>query len=137
MQLPSHEIRRSLGRAACRWNPAPVPAPGIDPQIGRRPALERAAKVLVYQIQSFEYSLFPKGELRAWLRICLRISLILALPALFVMPALIVLATGLADITAAGASICLSLLKIVVYVVITAAILVAVVKAVTSHRGRY
>jgi hypothetical protein len=102
-----------------------------------RPALERTAKVLVYQIQSFEYSLFPKGELRAWLRICLRISLILALPALFITPILVVLSAGLADITAAGARTCRSLLEITVCLVIIAAILVAVAKAVTSHRGRY
>jgi hypothetical protein len=99
--------------------------------------LERAAKVLCYQIHQLEYALFPAGELRAWLRICLRICLILALPALFVMPTLIVLATGLADITAAGARTCRSLLEITVHLVITAAILVAVAKAVTSRQNRY
>jgi hypothetical protein len=99
--------------------------------------LERAAKVLLYQLHSLEYALFPAGELRAWTRICLRISLILALPAIFVMPALLVLAHGLAEITAAGARTCRSLLEITVYLVITAVILVAVAKAVTSRQRRY
>ncbi len=137
MQPPSHEQRRSFGRSLLRWTPAPVPAPGLDPQLGRRPALERAAKVLLYQLHVLEYALFPAGELRAWMRICLRISLILALPALFVMPALIVLATGLADITAAGARTCRSLLEITVCLVITAAIIWVVAKIVTSRQRRY
>lgn len=137
MQPTSHEKCRRFCRSVFRWSPAPVPAPGIDPHIGRRPALERAAKVLGYQIYAVEFALFPGGEMRAWLRICLRVCLILALPALFFMPALIVLTTGLADITAAGARMCRSLLEITVWLVITAAILVAVAKAATSRRGRY
>ena len=135
MQAARHD-RRTLLRAVCRWDPAPIPAPGIDPQVGRRAALERAAEVLRYRLHALEYALFPEGELRAWMRICLRICLMLALPTLFILPALVALATGLADVTAAGARICRSLLEIVVYIVSTAFILLALAKVVTSRRGQ-
>lgn len=135
MQDTNHEPKklRAFCRALFRWAPAPIPSPGIDPHVGWRPPLERAAEVLRYRLHCLEHTLSPDGELRAWGKVCLRICLVLALPALFVIPLLVVIARGLVDLTSAGARICQNLLEIVLSVVVIAVVLLVAVKALKSR----
>jgi len=73
-------------RAAAR--PVPLEPPQIDPDLTGLSALERSAETLRYSVGRVEFWVSPKGELRAWFRLNLLLSLLLAVPAVVVGPIL-------------------------------------------------
>lgn len=68
------------------WNPQPLPAPSIDQNLGNMPTLERITEVLRYQLLQIEYGLSSRGGLREWARVVVVLSLVLAIPAVLVVP---------------------------------------------------
>ena len=109
-------IRRSLLRTLCTWNPQPIPVPTIDPGLGDLPAIVRAAEVLSYRALKLEYALSPSGVLRELLKLCARILLILFVPTCLLIPPLVFIATGVADLTAEVVRACVNVLKAVLVI---------------------
>jgi hypothetical protein len=66
----------------------PIPRPEIDRDLERLSFLERVAEVLRYSIARLEYSISATGELRAWFKGSLSLALLLAIPAVLIMPVL-------------------------------------------------
>ncbi len=132
--LRSERAGRVTRAALGQWRPAPVPEPRLDPAVFGRPALERSAVILLHALARLEYALSPGGLLRAWAKLCLRLCLILACPALLVVPALAVLACGFADLTAALALACSNLLSILLRLAAFAAAAALALAFVRSRR---
>ena len=68
------------------WDPQPLSAPTINPDLEELPVFERIAEVLRYQLLQIEYGLSNRGGLREWARVVLVFSLVLVMPAVFVVP---------------------------------------------------
>lgn len=68
------------------WNPQPLPVPAIDPDLEELPVFERITEVLRYQLLQIEYGLSNRGGLREWARVVMVLSLVLAIPAILVVP---------------------------------------------------
>ena len=107
----SDKVPSVLRRALTTWNPRPIPIPQPDPDVTRYGAVERAAEVLRYHLLQVEYALSPSGVLRELLKLCLRLVVLLCIPALLIVPALVVIAAGLADLAGEIVRLCVNLLK--------------------------
>jgi len=118
---------RTTMKVLIKWDPKPVSETVIDPAIFKRSALERASCILIHTLLRLEFAISPQGVLREWARLCLRLCIMLSLPALLVMPALIVLADGILEITAAATVIFSNLLNSVINIVMSVAIIAAVI----------
>jgi hypothetical protein len=68
------------------WEPKPIDPPKPDPEIEKMSGPQRSAEVIRYSILSVEYSLSPFGRLREWIRLNSKLSMILLIPALLVLP---------------------------------------------------
>jgi hypothetical protein len=68
------------------WNPQPLAVPSIDPTLDEMSTLERITEVLRYQLLSLEYGLSNRGGLREWARVAIVLSMVLAIPAVMVVP---------------------------------------------------
>ena len=88
----TNQNRESIWRAILRlvttWNPKPIPAPQLDPQVATYHALKRIAEILRFRFHQIEWILSAAGTLRAWLWLWLRIFLVLAIPAVLLIPCL-------------------------------------------------
>jgi hypothetical protein len=73
--------------------------------------LYRTAEILRYRLHTLEYALAPRGTLRAFLMLCMMLGLLIGIPAILIIPAIVVLLYGLADMTAAIAAICMNILR--------------------------
>lgn len=83
---PPNWVRRTRSLVLRHWEPTPLAPPHVDPGMAQFTALERSAEVFRYGLHRLEYWLSPKGWLREWLRFNLRFALLLAVPALLVVP---------------------------------------------------
>lgn len=79
------------------WNPQPIEKPVVDIELATYPFLVRSAEVLKYQMLRLEYSLSQGGRLRAWFKLNLLVGILLAVPVLFVVPAVTALLSGVAS----------------------------------------
>ena len=104
--------------------PQPLEEPAVDPELPDLPALERSAEVLRYQTLRAEYSLSPGGRLRAWVKLMLILFVVFGLPAALFTPVLVLLASGLADVSAELSYAAGSLMKAGVSVAVVAGLLV-------------
>lgn len=68
------------------WQPKPVSIPLVDRELPKLTAVERSAEVLRYMWHRFEFWISPKGNLREFIRLNVRLALLLAIPALTVAP---------------------------------------------------
>ncbi len=96
----SESIWRAILHLVTTWDPKPIPAPQLDPQVASYPALKRTAEILRFRFHQLEWVLSAAGTLRAWLWLWLRIFLVLNIPALLLVPILTLLfsaATGWAQ----------------------------------------
>jgi hypothetical protein len=73
-------------RIKVRWNPHPVKEPQVDPDLPKLSGLARAAEALRYAVLRTEHWLCPGGKLREWARLNGKLSALLAIPALLVLP---------------------------------------------------
>ena len=128
---PPDTLARSTRKALVAWTPKPIPVPQLAPDVLSLPAIERAAEILRYRLLSLEYALSPNGSLRAWFKLCLKIALVIGIPVLLIGPILMLVLTGIVDITEAIASICLNLLKAFLAI---AAIVVVIAALVAARR---
>lgn len=86
---PAQGLIPTLGRALrAAWQPVPIQAPEVDPDLTALSPIERSAEVLRYKFLQLEYALSPSGALRGWLKLNLLLCLLLAIPAVFIVPIL-------------------------------------------------
>ena len=107
----------------------PIALPYIDRELVRLSATERSAEVLRYSVTRAEYWLSPGGTLRAVLRISIKFSLLIGLPALLLVPVAIFVLEGvvaasalLAIIAANLAAMSISLIAAVIGFAVLAAL---------------
>lgn len=68
------------------WQPSKIEPPQVDPQLDQFDGAKRSAEVVRYSILSLEWWLSPNGTLREWLRLNGKISSVLLIPAVLVLP---------------------------------------------------
>jgi hypothetical protein len=68
------------------WNPEKIEPPKVDPDLEDLDAATRSAEVIRFSLLSLEWWLSPNGTLREWLKLNGKISSILLIPAVLVMP---------------------------------------------------
>jgi hypothetical protein len=78
-----HSIRDFFRR---HWNPERIEPPKVDPELEDLDPATRAAETIRFSILSLEWWLSPNGSLREWLKLNGRISSVLIIPAVLVMP---------------------------------------------------
>ena len=105
-RLPS--VCRSF--LATAWQPAPLATPVPVETLSVLDFMERSAAALAYQVLRLEYALSPAGHLRAWAMLSLKIGLMLAIPAILVVPPVTWILSGMATWSAHLAAIALNLL---------------------------
>lgn len=111
------------------WNPQPLPVPAINPDLEELPAIERIAEVLRYQLLHIEYGLSNRGGLREWVRVVVVLSLVLAIPAILLVPLLTVFISAAATWTA----MLFLIAKNILYALLTA--IACVIVALVAERG--
>ena len=125
--LVREQRAKVIRRIRVNWDPKPVPAPELAPDLASMPAMNRTAEILRYRLLRLEHAVSPNGALRAWLRLNVRLALIIAIPTLLLGPILLLVLAGLADMTASLAEICLNLLEAVLAIVAIIAVIAALV----------
>ena len=78
------QVLRSL--VLSTWNPQPLKAPNIDPNLEKLSFIERITEVVRYQVLSVEYGLSSRGGLREWARVVSVLSIALAFPIILIVP---------------------------------------------------
>ncbi len=119
-------------RRLVAWDPTPLPVPQLATDIHSMAALERVAEILRYRLMRAEYALSPNGALRAWFKLCLKIALVIGIPALLLGPILILVLTGIASVAEALVRIFVNLFKAVV----AAVAVVLMIAAFAASRRR-
>lgn len=83
---PENENNGWIRRMKVRWNPQPIEEPTVDPELPKLTGLARAAESLKYAALKTEHWLCPGGKLREWARVNGKLSALLAVPAILVLP---------------------------------------------------
>ena len=68
------------------WQPKEITPPTVDPELKQLDGPQRLAEVVRYTLLSVEWWLSPNGRLREWVRFNGKISSVLLIPAVLVMP---------------------------------------------------
>ena len=68
------------------WKPKPINTPAVDPELKHLNGLQRAGEVMRYSVLSIEWWISPNGTLREWLRLNGKVSSILLIPAVLIVP---------------------------------------------------
>jgi hypothetical protein len=68
------------------WNPEKIEPPKVDPELEALDPATRSAEIIRYSILSAEFWLSPQGTLREWFKLNGKISAVLIIPAVVVMP---------------------------------------------------
>jgi hypothetical protein len=68
------------------WNPEAIEPPKVDPELADLDAATRSCEVVRFSLLSLEWWLSPNGTLREWLKLNGKITSILIIPAVLVMP---------------------------------------------------
>ncbi|MEQ1858447.1 MAG: hypothetical protein ABMA13_00770 [Chthoniobacteraceae bacterium] len=76
-------VREFISR---HWQPKEIEQPTVDPDLKHLDGAQRSAEVVRYSILSLEWWLSPNGRLREWLRLNGKISSVLIIPAVLVVP---------------------------------------------------
>jgi hypothetical protein len=78
-----------------QWEPHPLSPPQVDHGLPQFTSLERSAEVFRYSFLKIEYWLSPGGALREWVRLNVRLALLLSVPTLLIAPLISVLLSQL------------------------------------------
>jgi hypothetical protein len=78
-----HRFRDFIKR---HWNPEKIEPPKVDPELEALDPATRSAEIIRYSILSAEFWLSPQGTLREWFKLNGKISAVLIIPAVVVMP---------------------------------------------------
>lgn len=109
----------------------PIRRPSVDPGLTRRGPIERAAEVVRYALARAEYWLSPGGTLRSVLKLCIKVALLIGLPAVTIGPVILLLLEGAAAASASLAAIAANLAAMsisLITAVIGIAVLIAIVR---------
>lgn len=68
------------------WQPQPIASPTVDPALHQLSGIERSAEVIRHSLLSAEYWIASNGWFRAWFRLNVRLAVIVAIPALMIVP---------------------------------------------------
>ena len=123
--IPQSLIATLGATLTAAWQPTPIAAPEVDPDLTELSGVERSAEVFRYKLLQLEYALSSGGGLRAWLKLNLLVSFLLGIPALFVVPVITLLLSSFATWTAFLFQTALNIL----YTLLTIVAIVAVVMA--------
>ena len=87
LAVPARSLISSIaGAINASWNPRPLPVPKVDPRLPHLPALQRITEASQYTILKLGYSLSAGGSVRAWLKLNVLLAIVLAIPAVIVLP---------------------------------------------------
>jgi hypothetical protein len=78
-----HRFRDFVRR---HWQPSKIEPPKVDPDLEDLDPATRSAEVIRYSLLSFEWWISKNGTLREWLKLNGKISSLLLIPAVLVMP---------------------------------------------------
>jgi hypothetical protein len=73
------------------WKPKPVDPPQVDPELPHLDCLTRSAESIRYSILSIEFWISPNGCVREWMRHNVRLASWLAIPAILVLPLVVLM----------------------------------------------
>lgn len=76
------------------WSPIRVKPPELDSHLETLSGVERVSEVLRFSALSVEVAISPHGGLRAWLKLNVLVALVLAIPAILVVPIITYLLSG-------------------------------------------
>lgn len=134
---PPTSLRGSLTSAVRQaWHPIPVPKPEIDRELPRLPGIQRSAEVLRFKVLQLEYSVSPDGALRGWLKLNVLLSLIIGIPAIFLVPILTYLFSSFVSWTSFLLQSALNILYTLLVVVAIGAVVMGVGIALTRMRSK-
>lgn len=129
-----------IGRALMlAWRPLPVEPPALDPHLETLSGVERVAEVLRFSVLSVEVAISPHGSLRAWLKLNVLVALVLAIPAMLVVPVITYLLSGFSTWSQFLAEIANNLLQAAVSLVGMVLVVVIggrIVMALLTSRGK-
>ena len=83
---PAKPLSRVQALVEKYWKPKPIGSPAVDPELKDLNGLQRAGEVLRYSVLSIEWWISPNGTLREWLRLNGKVSSILLIPAVLIVP---------------------------------------------------
>jgi hypothetical protein len=121
---PLAEVRKNLS------------SPVAPKDLERLPVLERMATVIGYSIRRLEFWVSPNGRLREWCRINVAVALILLIPGLTLLPAAVLVFSGVAALTSSLQQIAANLLSICFSLLLTVGIISGIVLLVRHVRER-
>jgi hypothetical protein len=78
-----HRFRDFIRR---QWQPTKIEPPTVDPELEDLDPATRSAEVIRYSLLSLEWWISKNGTLREWLKLNGKISSLLLIPAVLVMP---------------------------------------------------
>jgi hypothetical protein len=130
-------LQSTLGVALKQaWQPIPVAPPEVDPNLPLLPAIQRSSEVLRYKILQLEYTISPEGGLRGWLRFNVLVSILLAIPALFLVPVITFILSSFATLTGFILQAAINILYTLLVIVAIGALIMIIGFAVTQLRLR-
>jgi cation transport ATPase len=96
---------RAAGKVAGIYDPKPMVKPEIDENLDKMGALELVAETFAYNVDSFLYAISPRGELQAWWKMMIRLTLFCLPVGIFFVLATFMLAWGGGYLEAAALAI--------------------------------
>jgi hypothetical protein len=75
-----------LQRLKLEWNPQPISAPQVDDDLGNLNGVQRMVESIRFFVLTVEHWVSSEGVLREWLRIMLKIALVVVCPLAIFMP---------------------------------------------------
>lgn len=115
------------------WRPQPPPPPRLDRDVDTLPTIERVAEVTRFNVLALEQAISPNGGLRAWLKLNVLVALVLAIPAVLVVPVVTYLLGGFATWSVFLAQIAENLLRTAVMVFLIVLVIVVTGRVVRAQ----
>jgi uncharacterized membrane protein len=109
------------------WRPKPVDPPRVDPELPHLDCLTRSAESIRYSILSIEFWISRNGQVREWLRHNARIASWLAVPALLVLPLLVLILWQVVKAVTMLTSIAGHMIVLPILVLVAAVVILVVV----------
>ena len=132
-----HELVQStpslLTKIRTQWQPSPLKAPEVDPDLPHLNGLQRALEALRYGFLSFERWMSPNGKLREYLRLHSILALLLLIPALVILPIIGFIVWQVAGMVSLLLEIAIKLILIPVLVLLGILIMRFLIRLLRKH----
>ncbi|MBA4419382.1 MAG: hypothetical protein C0392_15980 [Syntrophus sp. (in: bacteria)] len=129
-------LQRMRHLLASAWKPEPLAEPIVPSDLEDLPFLERSTEVIKFQLLRLEYALSAGGGLRTWFKLNLVLCLILAAPALLVVPFVTAIVAGIATWSAYILQTVQNILYTLICLILIAVIIGTVIYGVGQMRVR-